>query len=107
MTRPRLDELWARSPRMVSRTIGGECVLVPLAARGADLDSIFNLNRVAAFVWERLDGTRTAAEVVDSVVQRFEVERERAEADTLELLETLRDIHAIVPAPPEPPRERR
>jgi Coenzyme PQQ synthesis protein D (PqqD) len=97
---PRLDEAWARSPRMVSRTIGGECVLVPLAERGADLDSVFNLTRVAAFVWETLDGTRTAAEVVDAVVERFEVERERAEADTLELLETLREIRAIVPASP-------
>ena len=98
MTRPRLDEAWARSPRMVSRTIGGECVLVPLAERGADLDSIFNLNRVAAFIWEQLDGKRTAADLVAAVVARFEVERERAEADTLELLETLQEIRAIVPA---------
>jgi hypothetical protein len=83
---------------MVSRTIGGECVLVPLAERGADLDSIFNLNRVAAFIWEQLDEKRTAADLVAAVVARFEVERERAEADTLELLETLQEIRAIVPA---------
>jgi len=101
VSRPQLDEAWARSPRMVSRTIGGESVLVPLAQRGADLDSILNLNHVAAFVWEKLDGTRTAAEVVDAVVERFQVERERAEADTLELLETLREIRAIVPASPD------
>jgi hypothetical protein len=100
VSRGRLDEKWARSPRMVSRTIGGQCVLVPLAERGADLDSIFNLNRVAAFVWERLDGKRTAAELVDGVVERFEVDRERAQADTLELLETLQGIRAIVPASP-------
>ena len=98
MSRPRLGEVWARSPRMVSRTIGGECVLVPLAERGADLDSIFNLNRVAAYVWEQLDGKRTGKDLVDAVVARFDVERERAEADTLELLETLREIRAIVPA---------
>lgn len=102
MSRPRLGEAWARSPRMVSRTIGGECVLVPLAGRGADLDSIFNLSRVAAFIWEQLDGTRTVADVVDAVVARFEVERERAEADTLELLETLAGIGAVVPAPAAP-----
>ena len=98
MSRPRLDEAWARSPRMVSRRIGGQCVLVPLAERGADLDSIFNLNRVAAFVWEKVDGKRTAADLVDAVVERFEVDRERAAADTLELLETLQEIRAIVPA---------
>jgi hypothetical protein len=100
VSRGRLYERWARSPRMVSRTIGGQCVLVPLAERGADLDSIFNLNRVAAFVWERLDGKRTAGELVDAVVERFDVDRERAEADTLELLETLQEIRAIVPPSP-------
>jgi len=100
VSRARLEETWARSPRMVSRTIGGQCVLVPLAERGADLDSIFNLNRVAAFVWEKLDGRHTTADLVDVVVERFEVDRERAEADTLELLETLREIRAIVPAAP-------
>jgi len=100
VSRARLEETWARSPRMVSRTIGGQCVLVPLAERGADLDSIFNLNRVAAFVWEKLDGRRTTADLVDVVVERFEVDRERAEADTVELLETLREIRAIVPAAP-------
>jgi Coenzyme PQQ synthesis protein D (PqqD) len=100
LSRARLDEAWARSERMVGRRIGEEFVLVPLAGRGADLDSILNLNRVAAFVWEQLDGTRTAGDLVDAVVRRFDVERERAEADTLELLDTLLELQAIVPAPP-------
>ena len=96
MSRVRLDETWARSARMVGRRIGDEYVLVPLAGRGADLDSILNLNRVAAFVWEQLDGRRTGASIVDAVVDRFEVERERAQADVLELLETLVAVKAIV-----------
>jgi len=98
VSRPRLEEAWARSERMVGRRIGDEYVLVPLAGRGADLDSILNLSRVAAFVWEQLDGTRTGKAVVDAVVERFDVERERAEADTLELLDTLFELRAIVPA---------
>ena len=64
MSRRWLDEAWARSERMVGRRIGDEYVLVPLAGRGADLDSILNLNRVAAFVWEQLDGRRTGDAVV-------------------------------------------
>jgi len=83
---------------MVGRRIGDEYVLVPLAGRGADLDSILNLNRVAAFVWEQLDGSRTGTALADALVERFEVERERAEADVLELLETLLAVKAVVPA---------
>jgi len=85
---------------MVGRRIGDEYVLVPLAGRGADLDSILNLNRVAAFVWEQLDGTRTGAAVVAAVVERFDVEREQAQKDTVELLDTLLELAAIVPAAP-------
>jgi len=96
----RLEAAWGRSERMVGRRIGDEYVLVPLAGRGADLDSILNLNRVAAFVWEQLDGKRTGTGVVDAVVERFDVERTRAEADYLELLDTLVDLKAIETASP-------
>ena len=89
-----------RSERMVGRRIGDEYVLVPLAGRGADLDSILNLSRVAAFVWGMLDGTRTGTGVVDAVVERFDVGRRRAEADYLELVDTLLELRAIVPATP-------
>ncbi len=97
--RGRLDVVWARSPRMVGRKIGSEYVLVPLADRGADLDAILNLNKVAAFVWERLDGARSGAEVVDAVVEAFEVDRARAEHDYLELVETLVEVDAVTRAP--------
>ncbi len=100
MSRPWLEETWARSANMVGRRIGDEYVLVPLAGRGADLDSILNLNRVAAFVWEQVDGTRTGAALVAAVVARFDVEPERAERDTLELLDTLLELKAILPMSP-------
>jgi Coenzyme PQQ synthesis protein D (PqqD) len=83
---------------MVGRRIGSEYVLVPLAERGADLDSILNLNTVAAFVWELLDGVKCGSDVVAAVVERFEVERPRAERDYLELVETLVAVGAVDPA---------
>lgn len=94
----KLGEAWARSPRMVGRKIGSEYVLVPLADRGADLDSILNLNTVAAFVWEMLDGARSGSDVVAAVVERFEVERARAERDYLELIDTLLEVGAVASA---------
>ncbi len=95
--RDRLGEAWSRSPRMVGRRIGDEYVLVPLAGRGADLDSILNLNRVAAFVWEQLDGACTGTQLVEAVLKRFDVERERAEQDYLELIGTLVELDAVQP----------
>jgi hypothetical protein len=95
----KLGEAYGRSPRVVGRRIGDEYVLVPLAGRGADLDSILNVNRVGAFIWEQLDGRTTGTDVVAALVDRFEVDRPQAEADYLEFLTKLRGLKAVVSVP--------
>jgi hypothetical protein len=95
----KLTVAYGKSLRVVGRRIGDEYVLVPLAGRGADLDSILNLNRVATFIWEQLDGARTGREVVAALVARYEVDAPEAEADYLDLLTKLRGLKAAVSAP--------
>ena len=90
-----LERRYTRSERMIGRDVGGEFILVPLAGRGADLDSVFNLNGVATFIWQQLDGKRTGQAVVDALVERFEVEREQAALDYLTLLGQLLEIDAV------------
>ncbi len=97
---PPLEAAWARAGQVVGRRIGGSYVLVPLAGEGADLDRVLTLNPVAAFIWEELEGARTGEALVQAVVARFDVERVRAERDTLELLEALVSRKAVVPAVP-------
>ena len=91
-----LDAVLAPSDRIVGRRIGDAYVLVPLVGRGAAVDSTFNLNRVGAFVWERLDGATPGRAIVDAIVERFAVDREAAEADYLGFVGQLREIRAIV-----------
>jgi hypothetical protein len=95
LTAPRLSDVFARSDRIVGRRIAGEYVLVPLVGRGADADFIYTLNRVAAAMWESLDGKATGNDVVGLVVERFEVDAARAERDYLELMETLESIEVV------------
>jgi hypothetical protein len=92
---PTLPQVFARSDRMVGRRIAGEYVVVPLAGRGVDLDAILNLNRVAAFIWERLDGQRSGQEIAAAMAAQFEVDVETAGRDYLELLGTLRELKAV------------
>ncbi len=92
---PELDLRYVRSERMIGRDVGGEFILVPLAGRGADLDSVFNLNRVAAFIWQRLDGTISGREVVSALTQEFTVDPHEAEEDYLALLAQLLEIGAV------------
>jgi len=95
-----LSVVFARSDRMVGRRVGEEYLLVPLAGRGADLDSILNLNRVGAFIWENLDGRRRGDEVVEALVVQFDVDLPRASRDYLDFLEQLRERRAVVPVSP-------
>jgi hypothetical protein len=90
-----LEHRYARSERMIGRDVGGEFILVPLAGRGADLDSVFNLNGVATFIWQNLDGQSTGKDVVDALVERFEVKRAQAEEDYLTLIGQLLEIDAV------------
>jgi hypothetical protein len=84
-----------RSARIVGRRIAGEYVLVPLVTHGADLDAIYNLNSVGAFIWERLDGRTPGTEIVTALTETFAVEPGRAEADYLDFLAQLRELGAI------------
>lgn len=85
----------ARSARIVGRRIAGEYVLVPLVTHGADLDAIYNLNAVAAFIWERIDGRTSGDEIVSALTESFEVTPGQAEADYLEFVTRLGELGAV------------
>jgi len=89
--------VYRRSDRMVGRRIVDEFVLVPIVSRGADLDSIFNLNRLGAFIWERIDGVASGASLVKAIVRAFEVSEDQAAADYERFMSQLVSIKAVEP----------
>lgn len=95
MKAPVLGDAYARGARIVGRRIAGEYVLVPLVTHGADLDAIFNLNAVGAFIWERLDGRTTGAAIVSALVETFDVEEARAREDYVAFVAQLQGLSAV------------
>lgn len=83
------------STRVVSRMVSGEHILVPLASRGAEIDSIFNLNATGTFIWEQIDGRRTGAEIARLVALDFQVSAEQAIVDCQIFLSQLMEARAI------------
>jgi hypothetical protein len=92
-----LDTVLARSSRIVSRKVAGEYILVPLAGSTADIDSVYNLNPVATFIWENLDGRQSGREIVRSLQGVYAVDPAQAERDYLELIGTLLELGALHP----------
>jgi hypothetical protein len=84
-----------RADNFVSRRVGDEFVLVPICAVPAQMDSLYVLNEVAARTWELLDGTRTVADICTAIVDEFEVDRDEAERDLIDLLRQLEQVAAV------------
>lgn len=49
------------------------------------------LNEVGAFVWKAIDGKTTVGQIIDRVIDEFEVERKEIEEDIDLFLSDLRD----------------
>ena len=90
-----LAEIYKKSDWIVSRRIGGEAVLVPIRNNVGDLDSIYALNETAALVWESLDGLQPLSQVLDRLIEDFEVKYVEAEKDLLDLISDLQKLNAV------------
>jgi hypothetical protein len=81
--------VYRRDETLVTRVIADETLLVPVRGTLASLRQIFALNPVAAFAWERIDGSSSVETIVSDVVGHFDVERDRARSDLEELFGSL------------------
>jgi hypothetical protein len=90
-----LEKRYQKNPDMVSRLIGDEFILVPIQRNVADLESVFTLGGTGVRIWELIDGRQTVGELLARVVEEFEIEPEKAEADLVEYLQSLEQIEGI------------
>ena len=89
------EKKYKRNENFVYRKIQNETILVPIKDNVGDMGSIYNLNEVAAFIWEHLDGERTLLDIRNMIIEEFEVSPEDAETDLVELVTELEKIEAI------------
>ncbi len=102
---------YQRTDEFVARIIAGETVLVPIHRQIGDLESIYTLNEVATFIWERLAKAATPATLALALEETFAGSPAEMRADLDEFLGHLLDLRAIrsVDDPPDglhltPPR---
>jgi Coenzyme PQQ synthesis protein D (PqqD) len=79
-------QLFVRSRSVVSRTVGGETLIVPVRAKVGDLASIYSFNQTASLIWKLLESARTPAELGEAVAREYGIGQERAEQDVSKFL---------------------
>ena len=90
-----LDRVYQRNQNFVFRQIDDETLLVPIKDSVGDMGAIYNLNSVAAYVWQHLDGQKTLQDIKLMIANEFEVSDPIAEQDLTEFVAELERIDAI------------
>lgn len=49
------------------------------------------LNPAGSLIWDRIDGSRPLEQILDAMVEEFEISRQQAELDLVEFVTELRD----------------
>lgn len=91
-----LDKIYRTDPNIVARKILYEMMLVPIRGKQANMQRVLTLNEVGEFIWSRLDGATTLGDILNSILDSFDVEREVALADMIEFIVQLIDEELIV-----------
>ena len=82
-----------RGDRHVYRNIAGEHLLISI--RGDSEAPMYALTPSGAMLWKQLADWSTREELVDLVLDQYEVTADRASADVEEFLEQLRQLKAL------------
>lgn len=69
---------------VLSRTVKGEDLILSL-----NKGEYFGLEEVGSLIWQKVRETCSIEEIVTAVVDEFDVQRPKAEEDTLSLLKAL------------------
>ena len=87
--------IYTKHPDYVQRDVAGECILVPIRRTLTEANSIYVLNETGAALWHRIDGQRTAQDIVSDFCIEYDVATDQLAKDFTSLLEDLLSIQAV------------
>ena len=89
-----MDDVSTKPPtknsNVVTRSIAGETIIVPIRGHMRDLGSIFTLNEVGTLVWELIDGRTNISQIVEAICGHYDGEPEQVKEDVLAFLGDLK-----------------
>ena len=80
---------------LIKREIAGDTILVPVGSAVYDSNGLFVLNELASFIWDLLPEAESKEDILNAVLNEYEVEKEVAEKDIAEFLSKLQKMEII------------
>ncbi len=73
------------------REVAGSFVVIPLGETAIDFNGMITLNEVGAFLWKKLEIGCTKEDLLEAVLEEYEVAREKALEGVEDFLEKVRE----------------
>lgn len=67
----------------ILREIAGECVLVPTGATSQEFNGMIMISDTAKFIWENIEKVDGLEEMIQMVLDTYEIDEETARRDTI------------------------
>lgn len=77
------------------REVGGAYVVVPVGERSVQFNGMVNLNEIGAFIWKVLEKGAEKQDVIDAILEEYDVTRETAEKDADQFINVLKENNIL------------
>lgn len=81
-TQINLQSIIARNQEIIHNDIDGEVVIMSIAK-----NNFYGIDKIGSHIWELLENSRSVEEIITTMMQNYEVERETCEKDVIDFLD--------------------
>ena len=79
----------------ILREIVGDIVLVPINKSTSKFDGLITMNEIGKFIWENIESAKDEEELLQRILDEYEVDKDVAKADLDEFLGKLKAVDII------------
>lgn len=81
--------------KFVLRNIVGETILVPIGQNNEAFNGLITINELGKFIWENIESSKDEDELLQRILDEYEVDKDVAKADLDEFLGKLKAVDII------------
>ncbi|NLL07341.1 MAG: PqqD family protein [Clostridiaceae bacterium] len=85
------------SKEFALREIAGNYIVIPFGEKALDFNAMITLNETGAFLWKKLEEERSEKELLDAMLEEYEVDAETARGHIEKFCEKLKTAGILEP----------
>lgn len=83
---------YKKKTECIIREIDSHFVLVPLADNIANMNKMYNLNELGAYIWNLIDGNNSNQQIAEKIIAEYNVDLETAIKDVNNFILKISDL---------------